>query len=488
MRHFDILVIGSGPAGQRAAIQAAKYGKRVGLIDRKARIGGAGLQTGTIPSKSLREIAYSSTMGTSHGMRDIYKSMPRQHNFLGESVDKKDVIIDKQESVILNQLLRNGVSLIPGSARFEDAHTLLISRPHGAEQRLQADQIILATGSRPRRPDNVPFDNERVLDSSSILHMRRLPQTLTVVGGGVIACEFATIYASLGVKVTIIDSHPQILAFLCNDISANLKSSMLNMGINFHMQQRIETIRCDGTKVIVESDKTSLESDCLLYALGRTPNRDGLGLEHLGIEAQPHGWVQVNDQYQTNLPHIYAVGDLIGPPALAATGMEQGRIAAIHACDASSKVAAKHLPMAIYTIPEVAWVGQTTAQLDKQGIKYVSGKGLYRETARGQIIGDNNGLLKVLVDCQSRKLLGVHIVGELASELIHIGQMVMNFDGSVDDLAEHVFNYPTLAECYKTAALACSNQLNTTYPRQCELKKPETSDTPSEAKKEVEPA
>lgn len=459
MSHYDILVIGSGPAGHRAAIQAAKSGKRVGLIERKPRIGGAGLQTGTIPSKALREIAYSATIGASHGMRNVHPNIVRQHNFLSESVRQKDVVIDKQESVFLNQLLRNGVALIPGEAGFIDTGSLRIKTPHGDQQVLHADKFILATGSRPRRPDDIPFDKERVLDSTSILHMQKLPKTLSIVGGGVIACEFATIYASLGVEVTIIDSHPKILDFLCADISINLEKSMQHMGIQFHMNESIQSITRQADKVTLTSKTSSIESDCLLYALGRIPNTDNLGLQKLGIQCHERGWVQTNKYFQTNIPHIYAVGDLIGSPALAATGMEQGRIAALHACNSNEKIVSSHLPMAIYTIPEVAWVGQTSIELNQQNIDYVAGLSYYRETARGQIIGDSNGLLKLLVERSSSKILGVHIVGESASELVHIGQMVMNLNGTVDDLIRNVFNYPTLAECYKTAALHCIGQL-----------------------------
>jgi len=457
--NYDILVIGSGPAGHRAAIQASKRGKHVGLIERKPRIGGAGLQTGTIPSKALREIAYSVTMGASHGMRHAQPHIIREHNFLAESVRQKDMVIDKQESVFLSQLLRNGVDLIPGEASFMDAHTLRIKTPRGSDQILHADSFILATGSRPRRPADVPFDKERVLDSTSILHMKELPKTLTVVGGGVIACEFATIYASLGVHVTIVDSHPQILSFLCHDISSNLAKSMQHMGIQLIMNAKIQSIVRHGDKVILNHDDNPIESDCLLYALGRIPNTDGLGLDALAIACDPRGWVQTNAHFQTSIPHIYAVGDLIGAPALAATGMEQGRIAALHACNSKEAIISSHLPMAIYTIPEVAWVGKTSVELEQHGQPFVAGFGYYRESARGQIIGDANGLLKLLVDQESRQLLGVHVVGESASELVHIGQMVMNLNGTVDDLIRNVFNYPTLAECYKLAALHCSSLL-----------------------------
>ncbi len=460
MLHYHIVVIGSGPAGHRAAIQAAKRGKHVALVERKPRLGGAGLQTGTIPSKALREIAYSATIGSRHGMRNVRPDFTTcRHNFLSESVIQKDIVIDKQESVFLNQLMRNGVVLIPGEAGFIDAHTLRIKTPQHEIQNIQADTIIIATGSRPRRPADVPFDKQRVLDSTSILHMQELPQRLSIVGGGVIACEFATIYASLGVDVTMIDSHAHILPFLCADISDNLATSMRQLGIQFVMNETIQTIVREGDRVVCHGDSHAIESECLLYALGRIPNTDGLGLQALAIECQARGWVKTNEYYQTNIAHIYAVGDVIGSPALAATGMEQGRIAALHACNADEKIISSHFPMAIYTIPEVAWVGKTSLILDQEDVDYVAGIALYRETARGQIIGDSNGMLKLLVDVSSRKLLGIHIVGESASELVHIGQMVMNLHGTVDDLIRHVFNYPTLAECYKIAALDCSGLL-----------------------------
>ncbi|MDX8387091.1 MAG: Si-specific NAD(P)(+) transhydrogenase [Ghiorsea sp.] len=459
MSHYDVLVIGSGPAGHRAAIQAAKRDKKVAIIERKPRIGGAGLLTGTIPSKALREVAYTATSGTSQGMRAANTQVNLNNNFLAESVTKKDAVIDRQESVFLHQLTRNDVSLIQGEASFLDSHTLHIKLPTDETTQVTAGKIILATGSRPRRPEDIPFDKQRVLDSTSILNMSELPQTLTIVGGGVIACEFATIYAALGVDVTIVDSHPKILGFLCDDIAENLQQSMKNSGVEFKMNVSIQTITCDKNIVTLNTDSERIKSDCLLYALGRIPNIDGLGLEDLGIESYQRGWVKTNTHYQTNIPHIYAVGDLIGSPALAATGIEQGRIAALHACDSSEHIVSSHLPMAIYTIPEVAWVGKTSLELDKENTDYVVGIGLYKETARGQIIGDSNGLLKLLVHPKSRKILGVHIVGESASELVHIGQMVMNFDGTVDHLIQNVFNYPTLAECYKMAALDCSSKI-----------------------------
>jgi len=460
-QHYDMLVVGSGPAGQRAAIQAAKLGKNVGLIERKAKIGGAGLQSGTIPSKALREVAYAVSHSGSMGMREaIAKDATVRRGFLAEAIRKKNMVVDQQESVVLNQLLRNGVALIPGKASFVDEHSLIVQKPRGEKKLLHADAIVLATGSRPRRPKHVPFDKERVLDSTSILHLHHLPKHLVIVGGGVIACEFACIFAALNVQVTMIDPHPQILTFLSQDIAIRLSNAMFSMGIEFHMQTEAKSIELidDGVRVHTSAEQI-LESDCLLYAMGREANIDDLGIDQLGLEQDKRGWLSVNDYFQTAIPHIYAVGDLIGRPALAATGMEQGRIAAIHACDAKSTLTADHLPMAIYTIPELSFVGQTEAQLKEKNVDYVVGHGHFKESARGQIIGDNDGMLKLLVDRQSRKVLGVHIIGESASELVHIGQIVMNIGANIDCLVENVFNYPTLAECYKMAALECTNQL-----------------------------
>jgi len=459
MLNYDVLVIGSGPAGHRAAIQAAKRGKKVAIIERKPRIGGAGLLTGTIPSKALREVAYATTFGEFQGMRAGNIKSKLQDNFLAEAVIKKNAVLDIQESVLLEQLKKNDITLMIGEASFLDINTLQIKSKSGETEQLTAEKIILATGSRPRRPKDIPFDKHRVLDSTSILNMKELPKKLTIVGGGVIACEFATIYAALGVDVYMVDSHPKILGFLCEDVATTLQHSMKQMGIHFRMNQEIQSITASGDKVMLTLADETIESDALLYALGRVPNIDGLGLDGLGIVCHPRGWVTTNENFQTNVPNIYAVGDLIGAPALAATGIEQGRIAALHACDAEDEIISSCLPMAIYTIPEVAWVGKTSQELQEENINFVEGISLYKETARGQIIGDDHGLLKLLVEPNTRKILGVHIVGESASELIHIGQMTMNFNGTVNHLIQNVFNYPTLAECYKIAARDCFGKI-----------------------------
>ncbi|MCG6865702.1 MAG: Si-specific NAD(P)(+) transhydrogenase [Thiogranum sp.] len=460
---FDLLVVGSGPGGQSAALQAAAYGMRVGLIERKPYIGGVSLQTGTIPSKALREAAYLASRFAAGGMRQaVHGGSPVHSGFLGEAIGRKQRVIENQEALLLKRLMASGVMLLPGEASFADPHTLVLRRPNGEQERLRAGVIVLATGSRPRRPADVPFDKERVLDSSSILKLRWLPGRLLVVGGGVIACEFATMFAPLGVEVELVDSHPHLLAYLDGDIQQILEAEFLDMGIQLHMQTRVTRIRRDGDRVsLTTGEGHSLEADVLLYALGREPNYTGLNLQAADLAPDDRGWVRINAQHQTAHPHIYIIGDLAGRPSLASTAMEQGRRVVNHAFSGHQPEAAELLPMAIYTIPELSYVGRTERELHEQGVDYVTGRARFAETARGQIIGADRGFMKLLVDRQQRTLLGVHIIGESASELVHVGQLAMVCHASVDVLAASVFNYPTLAECYKSAALDCLRQLST---------------------------
>lgn len=457
---YDVLIIGSGPAGQHAAWQAAHMGKRAAIIERKPKIGGAGLQTGTIPSKAMREVAYLVSRSGYGGMRQALVPDGRsRHGLLADAVRRKEVVIAQQESVILQRLLRSGVALIPGEASFVDAHTIQVTDAVGNARRISAEVIVLATGSRPRRPSNIPFDKKTVLDSTSILNLRHLPDSLLVVGGGVIACEFVSIFAALGVQVCVVDSHAQLLTYLSEDVVSVLADSFLGMGVTFYMQERVTEIRREagGTLTLLESGK-ELRADAVLYAQGREPNSEVLHVAQAGIIAK-NGWIEVNQYFQTSVPHIFAVGDLIGRPALASTGMEQGRAAVLYAFGGGMHVTAENLPMAVYTIPEISYVGKNEKEVRQENIPYLVGQAYFKDSARGQIIGDAHGLLKLIVDVRNEKLLGVHIVGEQASELIHIGQLVMNLHGTVRDLVTNVFNYPTLAECYKLAALDCMHQL-----------------------------
>ncbi|GAV20481.1 NAD(P) transhydrogenase [Mariprofundus micogutta] len=456
-RDYDVLIVGSGPAGQHAAWQAARMGKTAAIIERKPSIGGAGLQTGTIPSKALREAAYLSSRSSDQGMREGHTSS--RYGVLAAAMRRKDMVVTQQESVIVKRLLKSGAALIPGEASFVDEHTLEVIDSKGTFKRLSADVILLATGSRPRRPSDVPFDKKTVLDSTSILKLKRLPKSLVVIGGGVIACEFVSIFAALGVEVSVVDSHEQLLAYLSEDVVGVLAESFENMGVQLHMKQRVVAIRKEEgrTLTLLESGK-KLYSDAVLYALGREPNSQSLNTAKVGFELDK-GWIEVNEHFQTSVPHIYAVGDLIGRPALASTGMEQGRTAVLHAFGETGQSMPENLPMAIYAIPEISWVGKTEKEARRDKIDYVVGRGFYKESARGQIIGDANGLVKLIVDAKSHKLIGAHIVGEHASELIHTGQLLMHFNGTVHDLVANVFNYPTLAECYKLAALDCQQKL-----------------------------
>jgi NAD(P) transhydrogenase len=456
--NYDILIIGTGPAGQHAAWQAARMGKRAAIIERKPKIGGAGLQTGTIPSKAMREVAY--LLSRTGGMRQAVAPDARsRHGLLADAVRRKEGVIAQQESVILQRLLSSGVALIPGEASFVDPNKVEVVDTAGNTRQITADVIVLATGSRPRRPINIPFDKKTVLDSTSILNLRHLPDSLLVVGGGVIGCEFVSIFAALGVQVSVVDNHEQLLDYLSEDVVGVLTESFLDMGVTFHMKERVAQIRREenSTLTLLESGK-QIRTDAVLYAQGREPNSEGLHVERAGISAQG-GWIAVNGHFQTSVPHIFAVGDLIGRPALASTGMEQGRAAVLYAFGGGTHVAAENLPMAVYTIPEISYVGKTEKEVRQENIPYVVGHARFKDSARGQIIGDAQGLLKLIVDVRNEKLLGVHIVGEQASELVHIGQLVMNLKGTVRDLVANVFNYPTLAECYKLAALDCTHQL-----------------------------
>jgi NAD(P) transhydrogenase len=408
----------------------------------------------------MREVAYLVSRSGCGGMRQALVPDGRtRHGLLADAVRRKEVVIAQQESVILQRLLSSGVALIPGEASFVDAHAMQVTDAAGNTRMISANIIVLATGSRPRRPADVPFDKKTVLDSTSILNLRHLPDSLLVVGGGVIACEFVSIFAALGVQVCVVDSHAQLLTYLNEDVVGVLADSFLGMGVTFYMQERVAEIRREGngTLTLLESGKQIL-ADAVLYAQGREPNTEGLQISRAGIIAKD-GWIKANQYFQTSVPHIFAVGDLIGRPALASTGMEQARAAVLYAFGGEMHVTAENFPMAVYTIPEISYVGKTEKEVQQDNIPYLVGRAYFKDSARGQIIGDAHGLLKLIVDSRNEKLLGVHIVGEQASELIHIGQLVMNLNGTVRDLVTNVFNYPTLAECYKLAALDCVHQL-----------------------------
>jgi NAD(P) transhydrogenase len=454
---YDLLVIGSGPAGQKAAIQAAKLGRRVAIVERR-QLGGVSVNRGTIPSKTLREAV-------------MYLTGLSQRAVYGESYRVKDEItvedlamrtrqvVDREIDIVRNQLARNHVHVIVGSAVFVDPHTVVVSG--GAEdRRLSAEKIVIATGTRPHRPEAVEFDNQCILDSDGLLLMERLPASIVVVGAGIIGIEYASMFAALGTKVTVVEKRQRLLDFVDAQIAEGLQYHLRDFGVVFRFGEAVTAVeRHQGaTMTLLESGKR-IPAEVVLYAAGRQGETDGLDLERAGLQADERGRIDVGPDYRTSVDHIFAAGDVIGWPSLAATSMEQGRLAAAHAFDQVDATMGELLPFGIYTIPEISFVGRTEEELTEAACPYEVGISRYRELARGQILGDSYGMLKLLVALEDRSLLGVHVLGTNATEVVHIGQAVMGNGGTVDYLVDAVFNYPTLAESYKVAALDAMNKL-----------------------------
>jgi NAD(P) transhydrogenase len=459
---FDLIVIGSGPAGEQAALSAAKLGKRVAVIEREAAPGGARIHTGTIPSKTLRETAVylagfkqRSIYGVSYGLKkDIG---------IRELMYRKGLVVQAETGLLRSRFNRNDVVLLEGFAAFETPHRIRILRPDGTSSHFEAERIFIATGSHPVHPPGVPFDNQIILDSDSILRLDRIPRSLMVVGGGVIGCEYASIFASLGVAVTIIEGRDRLLRFADHEIADALASDFRRRGAFLRLNDTVQEIRTqDNRAVAVLKSGTETSTEKLLFAMGRTGSLAGMDIDKAGLTIEARGYLKVNQVYQTSQPHIYAVGDVIGFPSLASTSMEQGRIAALHAFGMLPTRSGIEpvLPYGIYTIPEISMIGLTEEQTKEQGIPYEIGVAHYFETARGQINGDTEGLLKLIFHRETRNLLGVHVFGEKASELVHIGQAVLAYGGALDYFIEAVFNYPTLSELYRIAALNGLNRLS----------------------------
>ena len=462
---YDMLVIGSGPGGQRAAIQAAKLQKRVAIVERTAVVGGMCINTGTIPSKTMREaVLYFS----GYRERGIYGSSyaVKANITMEDLLYRGDYVMRHEIDVTRHQLLRNGVDILQAEASFVDPHTLCLNMMEGHSQReLTARNVVIATGTKATRDPHIPFDGRRIFISDDILHLDRVPRTLTIVGAGVIGVEYACIFATLGVRVTLIDKRPRMLPFVDSEIIETLAYQMRQNRVMLRLNEEvsgIEPIEDDqGQRVRINlASGKQVITDKALYSIGRTGATDKLNLPSAGLVPDDRGRLAVNQFYQTEAPHIYAVGDVIGFPSLAATSMEQGRLAACHALGVEETGMPELFPYGIYTIPEISVVGKNEEQLTADGVPYEVGHAFYREIARGQIIGDSTGMLKMMFHRETRKLLGVSILGEGASELIHIGQAVMAHDGTVDYFVDTVFNYPTLAECYKTAAFDGINRLD----------------------------
>jgi len=453
MQRYDLIVIGSGPAGEKGAAQAAYFGKKTALIERSARPGGACINTGTLPSKTLRESAlYFSGLGQ-RGLYGIDYSL-REGLTVRDFMHRKDAVVERECANVLKNLAAHSVELYIGEGKFEDSHTLQVSAPGGGTTRLAADVILIATGSRPHRAPEIPFDDVRIFDSDSILQMERIPASMAVIGGGVIGCEYASIFAALGAKVTLLDGRDRLLPFLDAEISERLRERLADIGLQFIFEDRVAKIeKTDAAiRLTLQSGKV-VEAETALFAAGRRAAADGLALEKAGLALNKRGYIEVNESYQTSVPHIYAAGDVIGFPALASTSMEQGRVAVCHAFGFDYKKRLAHmLPMGIYTIPEVSSVGESEQSCAEKGIPCEVGRAQYAHNARGYIAGDTSGLLKLVFRRDSRKLLGVHIVGESATELIHIGLMALDAGAALDIFIESVFNFPTLSEMYKYAA------------------------------------
>lgn len=471
MRHYDCVVIGTGPAGQKAAIQASKLGKRVAIVEKNQVLGGAQINTGTIPSKALREAVLHLTGANRRGL--FGQSCQAKKNItVADLVSVSQRVIRREWDVIRSQFDRNGVELLWGQARFVGANEVAIQGVDRQEV-VSADRFLLGVGTRPARPESVPFNGKNIFTSDQILHLDHLPKTMIVVGGGVIGTEYACIMATLGVRVTLIEGRDKVLGFLDQEIADAFQYFMRQSGITLRLGEKVETIKevtVENGSVhhLVEAQLESgkrLHAQTLLYAVGRQGVCKDLGLEKVGIEFDDRERLVVNEHYQTNVPHVYAAGDVIGFPALASTSMEQGRRAICHACDCEDvqDYNSSLFPYGIYAVPEISMVGKTEEQLTAEGIPYESGVAHYREIARGQLLGDELGMLKLLIHQDTHKILGVHAIGTGATELIHIGQAVMTLDGDAEYFVNNVFNFPTLAECYKVAAYHGLNKLNDVY-------------------------
>ncbi|HEU0213115.1 MAG TPA: Si-specific NAD(P)(+) transhydrogenase [Jiangellaceae bacterium] len=455
---YDMLVIGSGPGGQKAAIGAAKLGKRVCVVERRHMVGGVCVNTGTIPSKTLREAVLYLT-GLS--MRELYGQSYRVKTEITvqDLLARTQHVIGREIEVVRSQLFRNHVDLIIGTARFVGPHAVEVDGA-GERRHLTADVIVIASGSRPARPAHVEFNDGRVVDSDGILSLERIPDTMVVVGAGVIGIEYASMFAALGTRVTVVEKRDTMLEFCDPEVVESLKFHLRDLSVTFRFGEEVEKVGVgsQGTVTTLVSGKR-VAAETVMYSAGRQGVTDELDLAVAGLAADERGRIAVDQSYRTPVQHVFAVGDVIGFPALAATSMDQGRLAALHAFGVPANELQHIQPIGIYTIPEISFCGRTEVELTDDAVPYEVGVSRYRELARGQIVGDSYGMLKLLVSSTTRHLLGVHLFGTGATDLVHIGQAVMGCGGTVDYLVDTVFNYPTLSEAYKVAALDATNKL-----------------------------
>jgi len=460
MDKFDLIVIGSGPAGQRAAIQATKFGKKAALIEKMEVIGGAAINTGTIPSKTMREAVlhlsgfyYQNIYGVNYRVKETITMADL--SFRAQHVIKTEIDVTRA------QLSRNGIEVLTGVARFTSPNRLLISGSRGQSE-IEADKIVIATGTKPASSALVPFNNRNIINSDQILQMPMIPKTMIVVGGGVIGVEYTCMFATLGVRVTLIEKRPRLLEFADTEMVEALCYHLRDRRVTLRLNEEVESVEETPDNGVVANlkSKKKVGGEALLYAVGRQGNVDELNLAAAGLDSDDRGRIPVDADYRTKQSHIFAVGDVIGFPSLGSVSMEQGRIAAANAFGMPVHSDPAHYPYGIYTIPEISFIGKTEEQLTDAGIAYEVGIAYFREIARGQIRGDTTGRLKLIFQPDTKEILGIHIIGEGASELLHIGQAVFALKGTVEYFVDTVFNYPTLAECYKTAAFNGLNKLS----------------------------
>lgn len=458
---YDLLVIGSGPGGRRAAIQASKLGKSVLILERGRRIGGVSVHTGTIPSKTLRETVLNLSGWRE---REFYgRGYRARENISAEDLlERLTKTLDHEVETLEHQFNRNQVDTVCGEAHFIDTHTLAVTKEDGDVAEYSGDIIIIATGTRPYRPAHIPFDNDLVVDSDEILNLKRIPRSLSVIGAGVIGVEYATIFSALDVHVTLIEPRNSIVDFVDEEITQDLIHQMRDRGMSLRLGETVSGIEVKEGVTCTTHLKSGrmVHSDMVLYTAGRSGSTNSLQLENCGLTADSRGKLTVNENFQTEVPHIYAVGDVIGFPSLASTSMEQGRLASCNAFGELAHQTPEYFPYGIYAVPEISTVGMSEQEVRERCIPYECGIARLRETSRGQIMGLNHGILKAIFSLKTQRLLGVHIVGEGATELIHIGQAVLTLNGTLDYFIENAFNYPTLAEAYKIAALDAWNRIN----------------------------
>jgi NAD(P) transhydrogenase len=461
MNQYDLIVVGSGPAGRRGAIQAAKLGKRVLVVEKGTRVGGVSVHTGTIPSKTLRETALNLTGWRERGFYG--RSYRVKQEISSDDLRRRLLItLDHEVEVLEHQFSRNRVHHIRGKAHFIDKNTLEIEKDDGEAMRVSGTSILLTIGTKPHRPDNIPFDGEKIIDSDELLHLKDIPRSMIVIGAGVIGIEYATIYSALDTAVTVVEPRPTMLDFIDREIVDDFSYQLRDRNMKLLFGQSAEHVESEpnGKCRVTLSNGRSVTADMVLYCAGRMGATASLNLEAAGLAADNRGRIKVNPEtFQTDVPNIYAAGDVIGFPSLASTAMEQGRIAARHAIGAPTSEPPQYFPYGIYAVPEISTCGLTEEEVKTRHIPYECGIARFRETSRGHIMGLDNGMLKMIFSLKTRRLLGVHIVGEGATELIHIGQAVLNLKGTVDYFVENTFNYPTLAEAYKIAGLDAWNRM-----------------------------